>query len=64
MGGKDVLDWQRGMQQSLHQKGRKNKKFGAALEQVSAGGRRCVRAYARVRTRACAGRCVQAWRCL
>eukprot|EP00879_Flechtneria_rotunda_P017339 GHRR01018163.1.p1 GENE.GHRR01018163.1~~GHRR01018163.1.p1 ORF type:complete len:1141 (+),score=450.05 GHRR01018163.1:168-3590(+) len=34
IGGKDVASWEEGMQQSFQSKGRKNKKFVVALEQV------------------------------
>lgn len=34
IGGKDVSNWEEGMRQSFHNKGRKNKKFVVALEQV------------------------------
>lgn len=36
MARKDVMEWQLGMQQSFHLKGRKNKKFVLAMEQVRA----------------------------
>lgn len=35
IGQKDVTDWDAGMQQQFHVKGRKNKKFVTSLEQVS-----------------------------
>lgn len=35
IGQKDVSDWDAGMQQHFHVKGRKNKKFVISLEQVS-----------------------------
>lgn len=34
IGGKDVSGWRDGIDQSFHSKGRKNKKFMVALEQV------------------------------
>jgi hypothetical protein len=34
IGAKDVANWDSGMAQSFHNKGRKNKKFVVALEQV------------------------------
>jgi hypothetical protein len=34
IGAKDVASWDSGMAQSFHNKGRKNKKFVVALEQV------------------------------
>lgn len=34
IGCKDVSNWEEGMRQSFHSKGRKNKKFVVALEQV------------------------------
>lgn len=35
IGQKDVTEWEAGMQQHFHVKGRKNKKFVTSLEQVS-----------------------------
>jgi hypothetical protein len=34
VGAKDVASWEEGMRNSYHNKGRKNKKFVVALEQV------------------------------
>jgi hypothetical protein len=35
IGGKDISSWEDGMRQSFYNKGKKNRKFLAALEQVS-----------------------------
>lgn len=37
IGCKDVTGWEEGMRQSFHSKGRKNKRFVVALEQVLTG---------------------------
>lgn len=37
VGVRDVVRWSDAMQQQLHHKGKKNKKFVVALEQVRAG---------------------------